>query len=208
MDPRARRLIPVAVVVASVGAVWGYVAVTAPRAVVGPSIDPVGPVAVVSEARSHTVPAVAPRVDDVVARAQSPSIDSTPFIAPAASNVVLSGVATSPDGSRLAIVSVDRSPETLLRIGDRLGPDATVVRIDDTSMTYRLAGSERRVLLKATQNASATPARSLQASPTPTPAALAGAPAMARSGQGEPGSGNEAFRAAVAKKMQGIAAAR
>lgn len=118
--------------------------------------------------------------------------------------VVLSGVVVGAGGGNLAIVSVDRRPETMLRVGDELTPSATVVHIDDGSMTYRFAGRQTRVQVQSVRGASAT-AQSV-APARPLPGFVAGAPPLARPGGTEPGRGNDAFRQAVAKKAQAIAA--
>ncbi len=106
----------------------------------------------------------------------------------------------------MAIVSVDRRPEMLMRVGDALGASATVVRIDDASMTYRLAGKELSVVVK--QSASVTAAVQPIAPPKQYAGFVAAAPAIARGAGSEPGSGNAAFRQAVEKKFQAIAAGR
>ena len=127
--------------------------------------------------------------------------------APATPLVVLTGVVVAAGGGRnLAIVSVDRRPEMLIRVGDALGVAATVVRIDDASMTYRIAGNELLVFVKQSPNVSAT--AKPDAAPKQYPGFVAAAPAMARSPGSEPGSGNEAFRQAVEKKLQAIASGR
>ena len=125
----------------------------------------------------------------------------------AAPQVVLTGVVVGADGGdNLAIVSVDLRPEMLIRVGDPLGSFATVVRIDDASMTYRLAGNELRVFVKPSRTVIATAMP--DAAPKQLPGFIPAAPAMARAQGSEPGSGNDAFRQAVEKKVQAIAAGR
>lgn len=135
------------------------------------------------------------------------SLAPAPVDAPAAPLVVLTGVVVAAGGvGNLAIVSVDRRPEMLIRVGDALGVAATVVRIDDDSMTYRIAGNELLVLVKQSPNVAAT--AKPHAAPKQYPGFVAAAPAMARGPGSEPGSGNEAFRQAVEKKFQAIASGR
>ncbi len=120
--------------------------------------------------------------------------------------VVLGGVVAGSDHDNLAIASVDRGPQVLLRVGDSIGGTATVVRIDHDSMTYRSGGNEVRVFVRPAPSAVAT------ATPNPPvktyPGFVAAAPAIARANGAEPGSGNEAFRQAFETKMQAIAARR
>ena len=123
-----------------------------------------------------------------------------------APNVVLSGVAVGVGGGNVAIVSVDQRPDTLVRVGDAMGATTTVLHIDDASLTYRFAGTEWRVFVKPQQHTDA--ARPLNAAPKPLPGFAVGAPPMARPAGTEPGSGNDAFRQAIEKKIQAINAGR
>lgn len=153
-------------------------------------------------------PAGWPQATPVIESVAKPVATATlpEALRPTAPTVVLSGVALSAGGGNVAIVSIDQRPEMLVRVGDALSPLATVVRIDDGSMTYRFAGAELRVLVKLQQHVSA-PIKP-DAPPKPLPGFIAGAPAMARAAGSEPGSGNDAFRQAIEKKMQAIAAGR
>ena len=74
------------------------------------------------------------------------------------------------------------------------------------AMTYRFAGTELRVFVKPRQSVSAL--IKLDAPPKPLPGFIAGAPVMARAAGTEPRSGNDAFRQAIEKKTQAIAAGR
>ena len=149
-------------------------------------------------------PPAAPRVEwqpAPVAVASSPSLSAS-----AAPSVVLSGVAVGMGGGNVAIVSINQRPDMLVRVGDAMTATATVVRIDDASMTYRFAGADLRVFVKPLQSVAA-PIKP-DAPPKPLPGFVAGAPPMARAAGTEPGSGNDAFRQAIEKKMQAIAAGR
>ena len=117
---------------------------------------------------------------------------------------MLSGVALGVGGRNVAIVSVDERPDALVQEGDALTASTTVLRIDDSSMTYRFAGAEHRVFVKA--QAKPTTAVKSDSPPKALPGFVAGAPPMARAAGTEPGSGNDAFRRAVEKKIQAIAA--
>ena len=135
-----------------------------------------------------------------------PAIAESASATPVAPGVVLTGVAVGIDGHNLALVSIDKRPELLLRVGDTMPGPATVVHIDDTSMTYRRAGIDFRVPVKAAQAGVALAKPDAQAKTYP--GFVAGAPAMARASGTEPGSGNDAFRQAIEKKLQAIAAGR
>lgn len=160
-----------------------------------------------SEVRPQSGPSLRTTLDQDAINARPAAEPSPRSPAAAAPQVVLTGVVVGADGGgNLAIVSVDLRPELLMRVGDPLGISATVVRIDDDSMTYRLAGNELRVFVKAspTVTAIAKP----DATPKQVPGFVVGAPTMARAHGSEPGSGNDAFRQAVQKKIEAIAAGR
>lgn len=136
----------------------------------------------------------------------TPTAPATPprpvEVPPPPLGVVLAGVVTGGDGQRMALVSLDRGPQAVLRVGDALTRDAVVRRIDEQSITYHRLGVDVRVPLQA-------PAATAQALAAPlpvraTPPAV-DAPAPARGPDGEPGRGNAAFRDAVARKRQAIA---
>lgn len=194
MNATARGLMAAGVLVVASGAVWLYLALNEPLASVGsPAPD------ARSQAAWQVDPSAAPRVATAIAPATTP-------VPPA---VVLSGVAVHPDGSsNLAIVSVDRGPQTLLRVGDRLGSSAMVIRIDEASMTYRFAGNDLRVFVTAPSARISSAAKPQTPSSDQRPGFVADAPAIARANGSEPGSGNEGFRQAVERKMQAIAATR
>ncbi len=110
-------------------------------------------------------------------------------------------------GGNVAIVSINQQPDMLVRVGDALTSSASVVRIDESSMTYRFAGAEWRVPVKPMQSVTAATTPVL-VPPKPLPGFVASAPAMARAAGTEAGSGNDAFRQAAEKKRQAIAAGR
>lgn len=116
--------------------------------------------------------------------------------------VVLSGVAVGSDLTPLALVSVDRGPVLLLRVGDSMGGSARVLRIDPDSMTYLSRGAELRVSVKPAAAASAT----TTAAAKPLAGFVAAAPAIARAEGAQPGSGNAMFRQSVERKRMAIAA--
>lgn len=136
-----------------------------------------------------------------------PAMTAASVPAPLAPAVMLTGVAVGADARNLALVSIDRRPEVLLRVGDAMTASATVVHIDDTSMTYRQAGVDVRLAVKPARAAAAAVAQAA-APPTTYPGFMADAPPMARVNGREPGSGNDAFRQAIDKKLQSIAANR
>ena len=130
-----------------------------------------------------------------------------PTTSPLAPQVVLTGVVVGANGAgNLAIVALDHRPEVLLRVGDALGSSAKVVAIDDASMSYRIGGNELRVFVKPSPT-STEPAKP-DVPPKQRPGFVAAAPAMARVNGAEPGSGNDAFRQAVEKKVQAITQGR
>lgn len=133
-----------------------------------------------------------------------------PTTSPLAPQVVLTGVVVGANGAgNLAIVALDHRPEVLLRVGDALGSSAKVVAIDDASMSYRIGGNELRVFVKPRPTSSADTASARpDVPPKQYPGFVAAAPAMASVNGAEPGSGNDAFRQAVEKKVQAITQGR
>lgn len=159
-----------------------------------------------------TAPAAwpAPTAPEVAAPAlPPPAVPATlasPPSAPRAPVVTLAGLMVGADRQPLAVVSVDGGPESLVRVGDALGGTASVVRIDEGSLTYRFGSLEFRVTVRPRDGA---PALITLAPPVQTqPGFVAAAPAIARPAGTLPGSGNDAFRQAVDKKLQAIAAGR
>ena len=130
-----------------------------------------------------------------------------PTTSPLAPQVVLTGVVVGANGAgNLAIVALDHRPEVLLRVGDALGSSAKVVAIDDASMSYRIGGNELRVFVKPSPTSTASTRPDVP--PEQQPGFASAAPAMARVNGAEPGSGNDAFRQAVEKKVQAITQGR
>jgi hypothetical protein len=176
-----------AVVAAAAVAGWIYLSP-------GPSADPPR---IPPKPPSESAPSVSLPVSPTAAA-------PAPVVLPsAAPSVVLSGVVVGADGGNLAIVSVDRRPERMVRVGDDLANATTVERIDDDSMTYRFAGQQRRVEVQSARNVAAT--AKPEAPPKPLPGFVVGAPTLARADGAGPGSGNDRFRQAVARKTQAIA---
>lgn len=153
------------------------------------------------EAGPVPVAAVAPPAPAMTGALLPPTPVATPIA------VVLSGVVTGIDRQQLAIVSVDRGPVSLLRVGDSINGSSHVLRIDGESMTYRQGGSDVRVFVSAGPGTPAVAAPAAAQVKT-YPGFVAAAPSIARASGTEPGSGNEAFRQAVDKKLQAIAAGR
>ena len=198
MTGMARAMVVGAVVAASATA--GWLLVSSKDSGPGAQLQPLGGL----QTALHPDAITAPRP---AAPLRSPVPDPVADAVPSAPLVVLTGVVVATGGrDNVAIVSVDRRPEMLMRVGDALGASATVVRIDDASMTYRLADKELSVVVK--QSASVTAAVQPIAPPKQYAGFVAAAPAIARGPGSEPGSGNEAFRQAVEKKFQAIAAGR
>ncbi|WP_088279793.1 hypothetical protein [Ideonella sp. A 288] len=183
-----------AVMLAAAGAAWWLVeAEPAPQAVAVPAgqTSPTGPQAAVA--------ALPP------ALVVPPPLASPPA-APKAPAVTLAGLLVGADRQPLAVVSVDGGPEALVRVGDPLGSAASVVRIDEGSMTYRFGDRELRVTVRPREPG---PALITSTPPAQTqPGFVAAAPAIARPAGTLPGSGNDTFRQAVDRKLQAIAAGR
>lgn len=149
----------------------------------------------------------APAVSDAPAEkaASDPPPPAAALRSPLA--IAVSGVVAG-GRENLALVSVDRGPEMLLRIGDSIGGKATVLGIDGESMTYRYGDSDVRVFVSSRPGTPATPAPVAPAPVKTYPGFVAAAPSIARASGAEPGSGNESFRKAVEKKLQAMAAQR
>lgn len=188
MPATARAMISVAMAVAAAIAGWIYLWPASSSSV--------------AQSQSAPGPKTAPGVEWVAAPDAAASRPAIPSLTTPV--VVLSGVSVGTAGGNLAIVSVDHGPDTLVRVGDAMSNSMTVVRIDDDSMAYRFAGTELRVFVKPRQTV--TTVVKPDAPPKQYPGFIAGAPAMARAVGTEPGSGNDAFRRAIDKKMQSIAA--
>ena len=199
MINRARAAVVVAVTVAVAVTLWALWWMAAPHEQEHPAVETrARPAAEIMPVM--TPPQAAPAIAAVAVAASA---------TPASLAVVVTGVAVGSDGRNLALVSIDRRPEMLLRVGDTMPGAATVVHIDDTSMTYRRGGVDFRVSVQAALAAQAGVAMNApDVHPKTYPGFVAGAPAMARAAGTEPGSGNDAFRQAIEKKLQAIAAGR
>lgn len=181
-----------------------WLAAAGGAALAGWTLMPTVPPVPAAASSPEPVAMIAPYVSAVAVVPSAPALTPAPAPATSVAPVVrLSGVAVGARGGNLALVSVDGRPEVLLRVGDRLGPSATVFRIDVEAMTYRYAGIDRRVFVVPSRAGAVTPGAA--AVPAPLPGFVAGAPDMARAGGREPGSGNPAFRQAIERKMQAIA---
>jgi hypothetical protein len=178
-----------AVAVAALATTW---VLTVPGPVPDPARTAVAPAGPPTAIASPAAAPVMPPAQTFVAREPS---------------VVLDGVMVGADGRSLAVASIDGAPDVLLRVGDPIGSAAQVVAIDSTSMTYRIGIKDVRVSLRP---GAATAAARPTASPVgPSGAGLAAAaPPPMGPASGARGSGNEAFREAVQKKMQAITAGR
>lgn len=128
--------------------------------------------------------------------------------------IVLSGVAGGPGRQALALVSAGRGPQRVLRVGDPVGGQAKVLRIDADSMTYGSPGQEVRLFITP---GTVAPVAAVHVDPpiagVPLPggrrlAAQAPAPAPAPAGEAEPGRGNEGFRSTFERKRLAIQASR
>ena len=62
--------------------------------------------------------------------------------------VQLSGTVGGADGQRLAVVSVNKSPETVVRVGDAIFAASTVTEINQDSMTFRHGSNLIRVVMQ------------------------------------------------------------
>jgi len=62
--------------------------------------------------------------------------------------VLLSGIVGGANGQRLAVVSVNKSPESIVRVGDPIFADSTVTEINQDSLTYRHGSNLIRVVMQ------------------------------------------------------------
>ena len=124
--------------------------------------------------------------------------------------VQLSGTVGGVDGQRLAVVSVNKSPEIIVRVGDTIFAASTVTEIRQDSMTFRHGSNLIRVVM---QDRPASPkgiASSTQASTNELQVAtkentvsglMANTGTAGLQSSGESKNGNADFRQAFEKKM-------
>jgi len=62
--------------------------------------------------------------------------------------VQLSGIVGGANGQRLAVVSVNQSPESIVRVGDPIFAASTVTEINQDSLTYRHGSNLIRVVMQ------------------------------------------------------------
>ena len=78
--------------------------------------------------------------------------------------VQLSGIVGGADGQQLAIISVNKAPELLVRVGDQIFAASTVTEINQDSLTYRHGSDLIRVFIQG--NAAPTQTSVGSANPT------------------------------------------
>ena len=125
--------------------------------------------------------------------------------------VQLSGIVGGVDGQRLAVISVNKSPEAVVRVGDLIFAVSTVTEINQDSLTYRHGSELIRVVM---QNHKRPPQGEASSAQLPTnelqPVTNENAVSGFRTNTGTAGSqssgdlktGNVEFRQAFEQKMK------
>ena len=127
--------------------------------------------------------------------------------------VQLSGTVGGADGQRLAVVSVNKSPETIVRVGDTIFAASTVTEIKQDSMTFRHGSNLIRVamhdrlasppgVVSSTQALTNEPQVATKENTVPGLMANTGTAGL--QGSGESKNGNAEFRQAFEKKLNSL----
>ena len=127
--------------------------------------------------------------------------------------VQLSGTVGGADGQRLAVVSVNKSPETIVRVGDTIFAASTVTEIKRDSMTFRHGSNLIRVVMDDRPASPQNIASSTQASTSEpqvatkentVPGLMANTGIAGLQSSGESKNGNAEFRQAFEKKLNSL----
>jgi len=125
--------------------------------------------------------------------------------------VQLSGTVGGADGQQLAVVSVNKSAETIVRVGDTIFAASTVTEIKQDSMTFRHGSNLIRVVMQdrpASPQGIASPTQALTNEPqvatkeNTVPGLTANTGIAGLQSSGEPKNGNVEFRQAFEQKMK------
>ena len=127
--------------------------------------------------------------------------------------VQLSGIVGGVDGERLAVVSVNKSPEAVVRVGDLIFAASTVTEIKQDSMTFRHGSNLIRVVMQDRVASLQGRAYSTQPSTNEPQVAtkentvsglMANTGTVGLQSSGESKNGNAEFRQAFEKKMNSL----
>ena len=127
--------------------------------------------------------------------------------------VQLSGTVGGEDEQRLAVVSVNKSPETIVRVGDTIFAASTVTEIKQDSMTFRHGSNLIRVVMQdrpASPQGIASFTQALTNEPqvatkeNTVPGLMASTGTAGLQSSGESKNGNAEFRQAFEKKMNSL----
>jgi len=127
--------------------------------------------------------------------------------------VQLSGIVGGANQQRLAVVSVNKSPESIVRVGDSIFAASTVTEINQDSLTYRHGSNLIRIVLQDRNAPSQGRASSGQlpnselkvaAKENTFPGLIANTGTAGPQSSDELKNGNAEFRQAFEKKMNGL----
>ena len=125
--------------------------------------------------------------------------------------VQLSGIVGGADGQRLAVVSVNKSPEAVVRVGDAIFAASIVTEIKQDSMTFRHGSNLIRVVMQDRRASPQGIASSTQASTNEpqvatkentVPGLMANTGTAGPQSLGDLKNGNVEFRQAFEQKMK------
>ena len=127
--------------------------------------------------------------------------------------VELSGIVGGAEGQRLAVVSVNKSPESIVRVGDAIFAASTVTEIKQDSMTFRHGSNLIRVVMQdrpaspqgiasSTQALTNEPQVAIKENTVPGLKANTGTAGLQSSDESK--NGNAEFRQAFEKKMNSL----
>ena len=127
--------------------------------------------------------------------------------------VQLSGTVGGADGQRLAVVSVNKSPEAVVRVGDTIFAATTVTEIKQDSMTFRHGSNLIRVVMQdrpASPQGIASSTQALTNEPqvatkeNTVPGLMANTGTAGLQSSDESKNGNAEFRQAFERKMNSL----
>lgn len=139
---------------------------------------------------------------------KSAELEKTSVLPP---EVELTGIVYGANGQRLAIVSVNKTPELIVRIGDLIFAASTVTEINLNSLTYRHGSNLIRVVMQSRSPpsqgnvASETQIRSAQEVPdkdNTLPGFVKGTGPIRQQSPSDVENGNAEFRQAFEQKMK------
>lgn len=160
-----------------------------------------------------TAPTAQPAVSETKSKLRSPERVASETVSVPPPQVELSGVVGEADGQYLAIISVNKSPESMVRVGNLIFGVSTVTEINQDSLTYSYGSDFIRVAL---QNRKATPQAKASAERPPInelqdaamqntfPGFVANTSIARQQSSVDSKNGNVEFRQAVEQKMKSL----